>query len=52
MTTPHNPKPIDTKQWLKRDRDVAVEKFIGTAVRMPGVFEDPSDPKSRQLVHW
>ncbi|RPD56825.1 hypothetical protein L227DRAFT_578491 [Lentinus tigrinus ALCF2SS1-6] len=52
MSTPHTPKPIDTKQWQKRDRDVAVDTFIVTAVRMPGVFEDPSNPDSRQLIHW
>ncbi|KAH9884667.1 hypothetical protein C8Q73DRAFT_796183 [Cubamyces lactineus] len=44
------PKPFDTKQWLKRDQNVQVEKFIATAVKMPGIF-DPAHP-TRQLIHW
>lgn len=44
------PKPIDIKQWQKRDRDVKIEKFIATAVKMPGDF-DPANP-TKQLIHW
>ncbi|KAH9972522.1 hypothetical protein BJV74DRAFT_209544 [Russula compacta] len=44
------PKPIDISQWLKRDRDVKIEKFVATAVKVPGEV-DPKDPK-RQLIHW
>ncbi|KAI0328430.1 hypothetical protein GY45DRAFT_1000428 [Cubamyces sp. BRFM 1775] len=48
---PHpQPKPFDTAQWQKRDQNVHVEKFIATAVKVPGVF-DPAHP-TRQLVHW
>ncbi|TFK94595.1 hypothetical protein K466DRAFT_593430 [Polyporus arcularius HHB13444] len=52
MTTPHTPKPIDTKEWQKRDRDVVIDTFIVTAVRMPDEFEDTSNPQPRQLIHW
>ncbi|KIJ15881.1 hypothetical protein PAXINDRAFT_180501 [Paxillus involutus ATCC 200175] len=43
-------KPIDTKQWKQRDHKVKIEKFIATAVKMPGEF-NPAEP-SRQLIHW
>ncbi|KAI6098595.1 hypothetical protein EDD16DRAFT_557847 [Pisolithus croceorrhizus] len=44
------PKPIDTKQWLKEDRDVTIYKFIATAVKMRDEFK-PDDP-TKQLIHW
>ncbi|KAI6097839.1 hypothetical protein EDD16DRAFT_1113474 [Pisolithus croceorrhizus] len=44
------PKPIDTKQWKKVDRDVKLEKFIVTAVIMPAAYK-PGDPTKR-LIHW
>ncbi|KAJ3570068.1 hypothetical protein NP233_g4658 [Leucocoprinus birnbaumii] len=44
------PKPFDVKHWKKQDRDVKIEKFVATAVKMPQVF-DPKD-SAKQLIHW
>jgi hypothetical protein len=41
---------MDIGQWQKRDRDAKIEKFVATAVKMPGEF-DPKHPK-KQLIHW
>lgn len=52
MTTAYTPKPIDTRRWLKKDQNVVVEMFTVSALPMPKVFKDPSDPKSPRLIHW
>ncbi|KAI6119792.1 hypothetical protein EV401DRAFT_1888016 [Pisolithus croceorrhizus] len=44
------PKPFNIKRWKKDDRDVEIEKFVVTAVRMPHKFK-PGEP-TRQLIHW
>jgi len=37
------------KQWLKRDQGVEIEKFVVTAVKMPGVYDESG---TKQLIHW
>ncbi|KAI6015902.1 hypothetical protein BKA83DRAFT_4246591 [Pisolithus microcarpus] len=44
------PKPIDVRRWLTRDRDKKIDKFIATAVLMRREFK-PDDP-TRKLIHW
>ncbi|KAI0658255.1 hypothetical protein C8Q70DRAFT_184474 [Cubamyces menziesii] len=43
------PKPFDIAQWQKKDRGVIVQRFVASAVKMPGQT-DPT--KTKTLLHW
>ncbi|KAI8968764.1 hypothetical protein BD414DRAFT_541273 [Trametes punicea] len=44
------PRPIDTRQWRKRDQNIKIDKFTTTALIVPLQYH-PEHP-TRRLLHW